>query len=137
MSSGMLTPCCNDYSFLMVSSECCSKLGQAGFYSVLPLACLLWYWLFSKACSCGQVNHYRLLVADIAWKEPFTVTRHLTLEQVAAWFGARSRERRDSCCVERQLLAKWVFPQVLQAVPFMGYVPPVSFCYLLICLPKF
>jgi len=126
-----------DYSFLMVSSECFLKPGHAGFYSVLPLACLLCYWLVSRACRHGQVNHYRLLVADIAWKGPFTVSHPLTLEQVAAWFSARSRERRESSCVERWPLAMWMFPQVLQSVPSVGYVHTVSFCYLLICLPRF
>jgi len=126
-----------DYSFLMVSSECSSKPGQAGFYSVLPLACLLCYWLVSRACRHGQVNHYRLLVADIVWKWLFIVSHHLTLDQYAAWFSARSREQRKSCCVERQPLDMWVFPQVLQSVPSVGYVHTVSFCYLLICLPRF
>jgi len=111
--------------------------GRGSSYPVLMLDCLLCDWLAGRACRSCWANDNWLLVADIAWKGSFTVSRHLTLEQVAAWFGARSREQRESCCVERRLLAEWVFPQVLQAVPFVGYVPTVSFCYVLICLPGF
>jgi hypothetical protein len=47
---------------------------------------------------------------------------NLTLEQVAALFGARSREWRDSAAVEeRQPLAMWVFPQVFG--PLTLYFP--------------
>jgi hypothetical protein len=42
--------------------------------------------------------------------------RAILLEQIAAWFNARSRERererreREICCEERQLLNMWGVP---------------------------
>ena len=42
------------------------------FYSapaVLPFC----YWLIGRVCRPGQENDYRLLGAEFAWKEPFSV----------------------------------------------------------------
>ena len=57
-----------DYSLLMMSSECWLYLGEALFYSVLPLVCLLCHWLVGRVCRHGQENDYRL---PSAWKGPF------------------------------------------------------------------
>jgi hypothetical protein len=58
---------------LPVSSKCCQKPGDVGFYPELPLDYLLYDWLTGRACRSGQANDYRLvcwLVGDV-WKGPF------------------------------------------------------------------
>jgi len=46
---------------LSVSSKCRQKPGDVGFYEVVPLDCLLYDWLASRACRSGRANDYWLV----------------------------------------------------------------------------
>jgi hypothetical protein len=52
---------------LSVSSKCCQKPGDVGFYEVLPLDCLLYNWLASRAYKSGWVNDYWLVCWLVGW----------------------------------------------------------------------
>jgi len=81
--------------------EFCPQPGQAGFHQVLLLDCLLCDILAGRACRCGQVSDYRLVVGWLVMC--ITVCHRLTLQQVAALLRDRSRERRESYCVGRAI----------------------------------
>jgi len=78
--------------------------GQASFYPVLMLYCLLCSWLFSGTCRSGQVNKYRLvgwLVGEVA---DYRLSYSFNLEQVAVRHSGKSsmisRERRGELLCE-------------------------------------
>ena len=128
-----------DYSFLMVSSECSLQPGQAGFYSLLPLACLLCYWLVSRACRHGQVNHYRLLVADVAslhgkGRLQSLIIRHWSNLLLGSVQGVENRGRAAvwkgshwPCGYSHKFYSQYLLWDICI----------LSFCYLLLYLPRF
>ena len=88
-----LPPLSSDKSPL---SHCCPQPGQAGFKSVFPLDYLLCYCLAGRNCRSGQVNHYRLLVPDIAWKGPFSLSSFVCVRR--CYLVLFKEQRGRVCC---------------------------------------